>query len=289
VTTPSATTTNFPYTTAAITARAGGCDNFVMVDNVFNGNPGILIQVTNTGGYPAADGIVWLQGSGNWYAARNMITNYGLEGIQFNSGPAAAVGNIFKTLVSSPSTCALNAYRYFSSPTGADADYVFCFIGNEVTGGRYGHAGDSSPRPWLTHALHAGGNRLTLDPPFSRWDDLPGAVTMGLNMSVANVSGNKLLAGGHGVRWLDSATNAVVLKNDFGVADYRALAYDGSNGVVNAIAILKNQLNQGVSFHLKLREPDAGGFFLWNNLFTNGATTVNPFIDSATAPVHIIH
>ena len=91
------------------------------------------------------------------------------------------------------------------------------------------------------------------------------------------------------VRRFGGATNAVILKNDFGRADYRALAYDGTNGVVHAMAILKNQLNQGVSFHLKLREPDAAGYFLWKNAYTNGTATVRPFTDSASAPVHYIH
>jgi len=64
---------------------------------------------TNYGPY-AADCIFWGQGLGNWFIARNAISNYGLEGIQFNAGPAAAVGNVFDTLVSAYATCALNAY-----------------------------------------------------------------------------------------------------------------------------------------------------------------------------------
>jgi hypothetical protein len=45
----------------------------------------------------------------------------------------------------------------------------------------------------------------------------------------------------------------------------RSLAYDGTNNAVASIAILKNTLNHGSSFHLKLREPDANGYFLWHN------------------------
>ena len=82
---------------------------------------------------------------------------------------------------------------------------------------------------------------------------------------------------------------AVVLKNDFAVAAYRGLNYDGTNGAANAMAITKNLLGQGVGVHLRLRESDAGGFFLWQNRHTNGVTTVNPFTDSANAPVHFIH
>lgn len=178
---------------------------------------------------------------------------------------------------------------FWTSPTGSETDYSIAMVGNEVTGGRYGHLGDAYLHPTLPHVLHLGGNRLTLYPAHDRWGDAPGAVAFGWNMRAANVTGNTLVSGGYGVRWLDYATNAVVLKNDFSGATYRALAYDGTNGAVHAIAILKNQLNQGVSFHLKLPEADARGFFLWNNLFPNGATAVNPFTDSASAPVHFIH
>ena len=97
------------------------------------------------------------------------------------------------------------------------------------------------------------------------------------------------MAGGYGIQWLDNATNAIVIKNDFSAATYRSLAYDGTNNIVANIAILKNTLNHGASFHLKLREPDAVGYFLWNNRYTNITSTVNPFLDSARAPVHFIH
>ena len=244
---------------------------------------------TGANGAPGADGIVWCQGAGNWFIARNMITNYALEGIQFNSGPAAAVGNVFHTLISRYGAAALNAFSVWPSQTGSNQDYVSSFVGNEVTGGRHVHLGDAYAHPTLPHGLHLGGNRASLYPAEDRFGDGPGAITTAWSMHFANISGNTLLAGGHGVRWLDAATNAVVLKNDFGGATYRALAYDGTNGAVHAMAILKNRLNQGVSFHLKLREADAPGFFLWNNVFTNGVTTVNPFTDSASAPVHFIH
>ena len=92
-----------------------------------------------------------------------------------------------------------------------------------------------------------------------------------------------------GIRLLTSAATPCRIKNDFAAASYRGLSYDGTNGVASGVAILKNQIGQGVSYHLRLRESDAGGFFFWQNRFTNGVTTVNPFTDSANAPVHFIH
>jgi len=113
--------------------------------------------------------------------------------------------------------------------------------------------------------------------------DYPGAAVSGEWLEFLNVSG------GHGVNWRNGSVSSVVLKNDFAAAAYLGLAYDGTNGVASGVTILKNQLGQGVSFHLRVPESDAGGFFLWQNKFTNGVTTVLPFTDSANAPVHFIH
>jgi len=240
---------------------------------------------TNCGPY-AAGCIFWGQGLGNWFIARNAITNYGLEGIQFNAGPAAAVGNVFDTFVSVFAACALNAFGGWPTVSGSWDDSVFSFVGNEVNGGRFGEKADLGLHPFH---LHFTGNAVAVYPPFDLGGDHPGAVVEGGGIAFANVSGNRLLTGGHGIDWSNGATNAVVLKNDFAAAAYRGLSCDGTNGAVNAMAILKNDLGQGVSYHLRLRESDAGGFFLWGNHYTNGVTSVNPFTDSLGAPVHFIH
>ena len=231
-------------------------------------------------------GVRWFQGGGNWFIARNAITNYGLEGVQFGAGPAAVVGNVFDTLVSAYATCALNAYGAWPTVTGKTNDSVFSFVGNEVNGGRFGEKAGSGLQPFH---LHFTGNTIGVYSAFNLARDYPGAAVQGPAITFANVSGNRLVSGGHGIHWGNGCTNAVVLKNDFAAAAYRGLSYDGTNGAVNAMAILKNDLGQGVSYHLRLRESDAGGFFLWGNHYTNGVTAVNPFTDSLGAPVHFIH
>jgi len=83
-------------------------------------------------------------------------------------------------------------------------------------------------------------------------------------------------------------TNALVLKNDFGAAARRALDYQGSNGFVQNIQVIRNVLNQGTSYHLKLPYSDSGAYFLHKNVYTNGMSTVEPFLDPAASPVHVM-
>src|SRR5262249_55307980 len=113
--------------------------------------------------------------------------------------------------------------------------------------------------------LHVGGNAASLYPALLRPDDYPGAFVAGEWIGLANVTGNSMSSGGHGVRWRDNCTNAIVLKNGFASPTLRALSYDGTNGAVRNVAVLKNQLGQGNSYHLKVRPQEAGAFFLWQN------------------------
>ena len=98
--------------------------NLVVMDNTFTGNP-TLTNVNGAFGYvDACDGLVWFQGGGNWFVRRNAITNNLLEAIQFNAGPAAAVGNYLNTRASrSSSACRTYAAAKrlsWHSPAGAD-------------------------------------------------------------------------------------------------------------------------------------------------------------------------
>jgi len=120
-------------------------------------------------------------------------------------------------------------------------------------------------------------------------DGHPGAAVAEEWSEFLNVSGNQLHSGGHGVNWRNGSVASVVLKNDFATSAYLGLAYDGTNGVASGVTILKNRIGRGVNYHLRVPESDAGGFFLWQNKFTNGVTTVVPFTDSANVPVHFIH
>lgn len=120
------------------------------------------------------------------------------------------------------------------------------------------------------------------------YDNL-GAAFEGAKVEDANISGNKLVAGGYGARWHIGAISGLVLKNDFAAASFRALAYTGTNGNISPafrFTILRNALGQGSQFHLKGPVTDPGIFFSSENTFKDGALTVNPFIDPASAPVH---
>ena len=142
---------------------------------------------------------------------------------------------------------------------------------------------------YIPYALHFCGNSVSLVSAYDRSDDSPSAAVTAATMAWANISGNTLVQGEQGVRWLERCTNAIVLKNHFAAASHRSLAYDGTNNQVSSIQIIKNVLTQGQSYHLKLRYLDSGSYFLQKNVYTNGVSNVNPFLDAAASPVHIMH
>jgi hypothetical protein len=256
---------------------------------MFNGSTAI----TNLTDYPpppdGADGFIYAQGPGNVFVGRNVITNSLLEAVQVNSGPAAVAGNTFSTLLNNPSATALYAHNGGSATVSLSSnDYVYAFVGNEVIGGRNGQSagnqGGGSP-----YRLHFCGNALDLSPPFSHRFDYPGAAVRSTWMTMANICGNTMTNGGHGVRWMDNCCNAIIMKNDFARASFRALAYDGTNGAAQSMLIISNKLGTGTSFHLRMRPQEAGSFFLWNNTYfsSNGVAAINPFVDYPGAPVHL--
>ena len=157
-------------------------------------------------------------------------------------------------------------------------------VGNSVEGGRNGELSGSSIRSYL----HVTGNSFLMWPAFQRADDAPSAISHQQAIAFGNVSGNTLLAGESGIVWSDLCTNALVLKNDIWAASGGALDYQGSNGVVRNIQVVKNVLNQGQSYHLKLKYSDSGAFFLQKNTYTNNVSVGDPFIDPASSPVHIM-
>jgi hypothetical protein len=87
------TTSNDPSGTVGFFIRDGAGYNIVMLENTYSGNP--AITNANTNYYAdAGDGIAWYQAGGNWFFARNIVTNYGLEGISSQGGPLAIVENV---------------------------------------------------------------------------------------------------------------------------------------------------------------------------------------------------
>jgi hypothetical protein len=168
------------------------------------------------------------------------------------------------------------------------------FVGNVVNGGRQAFQGDWDFSWWLTDAAQIrpshyvfSGNTVTLLPAWEYYD-YPGAALTFRTSSRGNISGNTLLGAGHAVRWRGSCTNAIVLKNNFAAAYPRALVYDDSDHVAQNFQILKNILGHGSSYHLKINHADSDKFFLWKNIYTNGVSAVDPFLDPASAPVHFI-
>jgi hypothetical protein len=246
----------------------------------------------------AGDGIVWFQGGGNWFVARNAVTNFGLEGVQFSAGPAAGVANDFGTMVSTPSTAAYVAawsgFEGGSGDTNVYLDHSFALVGNRIYGGRSGQLGgnhfNNNPTP---QRVHFNGNTVELLPPLNAAfaHDYPGAAVNGEWSEYLNASGNRLIGGGHGVRWGNNGTNALVHKNDFAAASYRALTYTATNAGVGNITVSKNVLNQGTGSHLRMRFEDSPGYFLLRNRYrANGSTNeISPFIETPGSPIHFVH
>ncbi len=297
------TNTNWPTTITnplggvGFLARAGLNRNLVVMNNTYNGNPS-MTSVNTTNFHDSGDGIVWFQEGGNWFVARNVVTNYGLEGMAFNAGPMASVGNIFHTLVNNPSVTALwvprSVWLGASGVTATSEDYSFSVVNNWIYGGRYGQIGDGHTKPDHTpQRHHFTGNTIELYPAFNTAyaHDYPSAASYQRYAEFLNLSGNTLIAGGHGAHWDDNCTNAIVLKNDFGAASYRSLSFTSTNiGVLN-ITAAKNILNQGSASHVRPRNEDAPGWFLLRNSYRmNGSTnSINPFIEPSGSPVHFVY
>ncbi len=290
----SLTTSNAPTGGVGVDGTGTPNMNLVVLDNVFNGNPGLTAVNTNTE-VDVADGIVWFQGGGNWYVAHNAITNFGLEGVQFSSGPAASVGNTFHTLVNGYSTAAhVMAWTGWRGPSDVNTrnpDFTYSAVNNWIYGGRHGNLGDNgfNTNNVTPQKIHFTGNRVELYPTMNNViaHDYPGAVLTERWAELLNVSGNTLVAGGHGVRWLDNATNAIVLKNDFGAASYRSLSATGTNAMLLSATVVRNVLNQGVSSHARTTGSELSGWFLLRNQYRlNGTNTVNPFLEPMSNPVH---
>jgi hypothetical protein len=203
-----------------------------------------------------------------------------------NAGPNAVVGNIYHTVVSDFSACALCAGGSgWAGLSGTSADYVTTFIGNWVYGGRSGEACTSSTPP--SFVLNFSGNYLSLYPPFNEYGDAPGAAVAVGGCRSVNVCGNTLAAGGYGLRFDVSCTNALVLMNDFGAAARGGIGYIyGGAELLNA-SVLRNTFNEGVTFHVQLPYPDNFGWFLEGNTYLNGSASVPVFVDPAASSAHV--
>jgi len=243
----------------------------------------------NKNGLIAPDGFVWAQEGGNFFVARNTISNNALEGIQLNAGPNSVVGNIFQTEVSDGSCCALDVLGCWPGLTGTDQEnYSTCFIGNSVYGGR---SGQEASDGYIPYSFNCSGNTFTLYPPYDDaiHGDGPGTAAGCHMFQSASVCGNTLVTGGLGFGFIGVNTSALILNNNFGGATYRGIGCFGSPGYsLNTAQIFGNILGEGVSFHVQLPYTNSFGWFLGKNTYLNAySNSVPPFMDPLSSAVHI--
>jgi hypothetical protein len=271
--------------------------NINILDNTYNGNTNLAPDTNNPFGYVstnatqmlAPNGFVYFQSGGNYFIARNTILNYELEGVQLSGGPSSVVGNTYYTLVSVGACCALAMNAAWTlAVIGTNAiNYSACFIGNSVYGGRNGQSPQGQGNSMPVYCLNFSGNELILYPPFAH-ADYPGAAVSLQNTTSANVFGNTLVSGGHGVVFASGCGNAVVMNNDFANVSYRGVGLAGGGGSLRNAAIFNNILGQGVSFHVELPYTDSFGWFLEGNTCLNGSSnSVPPFLDPLSSAVHM--
>jgi hypothetical protein len=275
----------------------------VALENTYNGNSQIVITSTNTsvpvtqadfintnvGTWFAPDGFIYFQQPGNTFIARNCITNNALEAVQLNAGPNSVVGNTFYTSVNDIASCALNgAIGHLGLPGTNSLDNSSTFIGNWVYGDRHGDlliTGTTNNE--LPAVITVSGNWLNLSPPLSVSDEFPGAAASIQICQTANVLGNTLVAGGHGVRFGLACSNALIMNNNFAGAAYRGIGYEYTGDSLNTAQIFGNTLSEGVSFHVQLPWPTSFGWFMGNNQCLDiNSNTNSAFLDPASSAIH---
>jgi hypothetical protein len=174
----------------------------------------------------------------------------------------------------------------FEGLTGYNAmNYSTCFIGNSVCGGRNGNSFQGEANIPV-YSLNFSGNELTLYPAF--YADYPGAAVCLQNYTWANVFGNTLISGGHGVVFGAQCGHTTIMNNDFANVTYRGIGLAGGGGSFQSAAIINNVLGQGVSFHVELPFADSFGLFLYQNEYLNSSgNSVPPFLDPISSAAHM--
>jgi hypothetical protein len=294
--TPTANTTN--WQTGNVAVFGNGPVNAVIVGNTYIGNAALTAVNTNAvstligyTNWPAADGFVWFQKSGNVFVARNIISNNALEGVQLNAGPNSVVGNTYNTLVSDPSCCAFCvAGQQQTELTGTPLQsYSSTFIGNQVYGGRHGVECTSTTYPFT---YTCSGNSITLYPAIEPIapliNDYPGYAADAVGCESAIVSGNTLSNGGLGFLFSSTNGNALIMNNNFEAASYCGIGYQYIGDSLNAAQIYGNSLGQGVNFHVQLPYTKSFSWFLGSNTYWNiNSNPVPLFADPASSSIHI--
>ncbi|HZM03004.1 MAG TPA: LamG-like jellyroll fold domain-containing protein [Candidatus Saccharimonadales bacterium] len=269
-----------------IFARAAA--NIVVSDNTFNGNPNLTSTMSNLLG--AENGFVYFQELGNWFVADNSISNYALEGIQFSAGPTAAVRNTFTTWARTESTTALCSWNQGGSVLGIDVPtaYITDFVGNNVNGGQVGVNGPFRPDYPVFSVMVSGNNFALGGPPANPAYDDWGGGGLVAGCQTAAIIGNTFSSGDNLMALALSCSNILFLANDASGESFSGLSYIGQPGGLQNAVIIRNIINRGAAYHLKLPPQDASRWILYQNQFIDAHTnTVPPILDPVSAAVHI--
>jgi hypothetical protein len=269
--------------------------NVVIVSNSYNGNPAITAMATDFASQGwATDGFVYFRSGGNYFVARNVITNYYLEAVYFTTGPSAVVQNEYGTYLNGSSTKALagaNVNPASNTITEDTRDSMISFIGNSVNGGGLGWASRFAGGEPNLRSLKANfcGNDIQLNAPWnpghSEGDRAAGVFE---RTEFLNASGNKLRAGYKGITIDPLGTvSSLILKNDLNGANQGAIFVlsEAANG---SAVIAKNILSHGRSSHVYGNTADATKVFVLQNTFRQPDTTniVPAVYDRISLPVH---
>jgi hypothetical protein len=268
--------------------------NVVVIENAFNGNSNLApasFQDVSTNMYYnswiAPSGLAWLQIGGNFFVARNVISNYLLEGVQVNEGPSSVVGNTYNTLVNNASCCALCAVGGGGNgPSGTAQDYSIYFIGNSVYGGRCGVK--ASGGTFSDDLCNCTANTFTLYPAYNEYHQPPGAAAGLPVCRLAAACGNTELAGGYGFLFLAGPSgSALILNNNFAGATYRGIGDGGPPDSLTSAQVFGNIIAQGATFHVEMPYTNSFGWFLGHNRYLDAfSNSVPPFLDPPNASVH---
>jgi hypothetical protein len=307
-------TSDYPLINVGIFAHSGGTYNFILVSNTFNGNVKLttpttsLDYVTNLSAYEplvtnwtstipanyAADGLVICEEGGNWFIARNSISNNHDEGIFVKAGPSAIVANQFTNLINVVQTCAVSAIGDTTDGGASSpprflslADNFTSMVGNDIRGERTGHNGSQANEPRGPARANISGNLMELSHAFDVTNDWPGGASIALQFDLLSICGNTLLSGDDGVRAVGSSTNwitnCIILKNDFAGVRHRGMTFDSPPGLTGKVQVVRNVLGCGEGPHVRVPYDDSFRWFLNQNRYRNAANTFNSSLSTDPA------
>lgn len=281
---------------------ATSATNWVVVDNYYDGSGTASGAICYTNA-DHTDGILWAQDGGNVYVARNVITNYDLEGVQINGGPGAVVGNYYSTFPYMLATCALNLDDGVGrGVTGNDSDLSFAFIGNYVKGGRNAVLASlkTNAVPVNNNTINISGNDVQVNPPwdfpdpYGYGDGFGGLCYLG-RCSRLTVSGNTHRGEGSACQAWIGLKELDIFANDLrgNVTNCVSLIFSqdpAASAYPDRAVIANNLMSPGAGAHLRVEAQAATNVFLLRNAcYDAGGTQLlsAPILSPANAPVNI--